>query len=557
MNEDLSGHTKTFIVFLVMIAIVTAVVIECQDNDVKAASETSGSCGEDLTWVIDSGGTLSVSGSGHMYNYSYDSVRWGGNTVKAVIINDGVESIGSNAFRDCTDLISVIMPNSVISIESGAFYMCSNLTSVFMSDSISSIGEGAFGWCSGLISISIPYGVTSIEDNTFYVCSMLKSVTIPNSVTKIGNWAFGNCSGLTSVGIPDSVTKIGEGAFGECSALTSISLPNKIKVIEEQTFVGCEKLASISIPNGVTSIGKQSFSSSGLESIILPDSVKSIGETAFLGCSNLMSVTMSKSVELIPNEAFAYCNHLTSFIIPNSVTTIGASAFKSCSSLGSVTIPDSVSTIEYAAFAYCGLTSLALPDSIRTLGVSAFDGCNKLLDISFGEKSPSIRSSFSNHSFYTEDGLTVLDKSVSSNFEGYTFKGTTTDKMIRISSKLISHTVFYDSNGGSGIAPDSESILEGSEFIVKQYTGSREGFSFGGWRYGGSVYTPGQSLTMGTSNIIMEAVWNPIPAPDKQDPDSPDTGIQDSTSNNLALICGCIVVIIALVAVGLFIKSNR
>ena len=112
------------------------------------------------------------------------------------------------------------IPDGVTSIGSGAFYNCTSLASVKIPDSVTSIGKYAFSECTGLTSVKIPDGVTSIEDALFSECTSLTSVKIPDSVTSIGEYAFAYCSGLTSVTIPRSVTKIEGGAFDNDEKLT-------------------------------------------------------------------------------------------------------------------------------------------------------------------------------------------------------------------------------------------------------------------------------------------------------------------------------------------------
>ena len=51
--------------------------------------------------------------------------------IKSVIINNGITSIGEEAFRDCSSLTSITIPNSVTSIGSEAFYECSSLENVY------------------------------------------------------------------------------------------------------------------------------------------------------------------------------------------------------------------------------------------------------------------------------------------------------------------------------------------------------------------------------------------------------------------------------------------
>ena len=234
-----------------------------------------------------------------------------GTLVTDLVIPDGVTSIGSRAFRDCTSLTSVTIPNSVTRIENYAFRDCTGLTSVTIGNSVTSIGDCAFQTCSSLTSITIPNSVTSIGEWAFGGCSSLTSVTIPNSVTSIRERAFSGCSSLTSVTIPNSVTGIGESAFSGCSSLTSITIPNSVTSIGYKAFSECSKLTSVTIPNSVTTIGGGAFSyCTGLTSITIPNSVKTIEAYAFSGCTGLTSITIPNSVTTIGKEAFANCRNL-------------------------------------------------------------------------------------------------------------------------------------------------------------------------------------------------------------------------------------------------------
>lgn len=162
----------------------------------------SGSCGDNVTFVLNDDGTLVISGSGEMTNYTSSSlVPWYNNRSKIIKaqIEDGVTSIGRDAFYMCSALTSVTIPNSVISIEDYAFSDCFGLISVTIGNSVTSIGYCAFFRCSSLASIVIPNSVTSIGQQAFDYCSGLTSITIPNSVTSIRNCAFRYCSKLKEI----------------------------------------------------------------------------------------------------------------------------------------------------------------------------------------------------------------------------------------------------------------------------------------------------------------------------------------------------------------------
>ena len=251
-----------------------------------------------LTWTLYADGTLNISGKGAMKDYNYSDnpspASQKKDSVKKVVIEDGVTSIRNSAFYDCNSLTSITIPNSVTSIGAYAFSNCYYLTNITIPNSVTSIENYAFRSCSSLTSITIPDSVTSIGKLAFYSCDSLTSITISNSVTSIEERAFAYCSRLTSITIPDSVTSIGEAAFAGCSSLTSITIPDSVTSIGEYAFQSCSSLTSITIPDSVTSIGWYAFSNcESLTSITIPDSVTSIGSRAFSECYILKTISLS------------------------------------------------------------------------------------------------------------------------------------------------------------------------------------------------------------------------------------------------------------------------
>ena len=274
----------------------------------------SGTCGDDLTWMLTKDGTLTISGTGEMaYYYGSDTAPWYKNRedIANVVVTSGVTSIGRYAFEDCSSLTGITIPEGVTSIGSAAFSGCSGLSSITIPEGVTSIGDWAFEDCSSLSSITIPEGVTSIESGTFSHCSSLSSITIPESVMSIEEGAFSHCSSLSSITIPESVTSIEKGTFSGCSSLSSITIPESVTRIGRGAFCGCSSLSSITIPEGVTSMGDSAFSGcSSLTSVRIPDGVTKIGDWAFSDCSSLTSATIPVSVTRIDEKAFYSCIEL-------------------------------------------------------------------------------------------------------------------------------------------------------------------------------------------------------------------------------------------------------
>ena len=251
-----------------------------------------------------------------------------------IVFDDIITKIGSNAFRNCSALLSISIPTSVTEIGNYVFYQCASLTTVSLPDA------------------------TTIGYNVFYQCTNLTTVSLPGATT-IGYDAFRSCASLTTVSLP-SATTIGMGVFRNCTSLITVSLPNAT-MIGENAFYQCTNLTTVSLPN-VTTIGEFAFRESGLTSLSLP-SATTIERDAFLSCASLTMVSLP-SATTIGGDAFRYCTKLTTIELPN-VTTIGEYAFEGCGNLSHVYSKTQAPTIKEHAFKDVPTTSvLHLPSSL-------------------------------------------------------------------------------------------------------------------------------------------------------------------------------------------------
>ena len=160
------------------------------------------------------------------------------NKITSIKIHENCKVIGSNAFFDNDNLVSIDLPLSIININEVAFLSCNNLTSIEIPNSVSEIGHSAFAFCTKLTSITIPDSVTSIEASAFYNCSSLTSVILGNAITSIGDNAFFNCTKLTSITIPESITSIGEYAFSNCYSLVEVINKSSLNITKGSTDNG-------------------------------------------------------------------------------------------------------------------------------------------------------------------------------------------------------------------------------------------------------------------------------------------------------------------------------
>ena len=264
----------------------------------------SGKCGDDITWQLDEVGTLTISGTGEMYNYYGGYGPWNESkqSVKQIIIGEGVKSIGESAFCHCSELESVVLPDSLISIGDYAFYGDSSLSNIEISRNVTQIGDHAFAYCNKLKSIPVEEGNTHFcsEEGILYNKDMTKIVCYPAGKTDISQF-----------NIPDGVTEVGVSAFVNCRSLTAIKIPNSVTTIGASAFSDCRNLYSVNIPQSVTSIGSSAFwYCNNMKSLVIPEGIESLEYSTFRECHNLAEIWLPSSLKKVGEAAFSWCNKL-------------------------------------------------------------------------------------------------------------------------------------------------------------------------------------------------------------------------------------------------------
>lgn len=185
---------------------------------------------------------------------------------------------------------------------------------VVLEDGITTIGDDAFSGCENLEEVSIPATVETIGNNAFKYCSHIESVRLPDGLKSLGEGAFDNCTRLSEVNIPSGITEIAKMAFNSCY-LASIVLPDGLKSIGEGAF-SSTPLVSIELPEGLTSIGDQAFLwCQELETVSLPSTIESVGKSAFGYCTSLASITcLATEPPTAGAQAADGCDDVTLFV---------------------------------------------------------------------------------------------------------------------------------------------------------------------------------------------------------------------------------------------------
>ena len=219
----------------------------------------SGSCGKNATWELYKDGTLYIKGTGAMqdYNWNYNETTkivttgapWHDShsaSVKKLVVEDGITSIGNEAFSDCESLVSAELAEGITSIGDGAFTACRDLEKINIPNSVTSIGYDAFYSCWALTSLELPSGLSKLESSAVSFTA-IKELTVPHGVKVVDSYLAAYNDNLTTVTLEEGVEEIWHRAFWGCEKLNNITIPRSVKKIEGEAFLECTSLKSVTI----------------------------------------------------------------------------------------------------------------------------------------------------------------------------------------------------------------------------------------------------------------------------------------------------------------------
>ena len=333
------------------LSIVLACVLLVSVCSLRVLAENS-ACGDNVTWTLENG-TLTISGSGDMYNFQASAKPWinARRAISSIVVTEGVTSIGEFAFSNCKNVTSVSLPGGLTRIGKMAFAGLDKLTELVIPGGVTVIGELAFMECTQLRSIALPASLTEIASSAFSDCPSLTEVNFQGTQAQ---WAgiriatqYGGNDALLNANLHFQENASGsERIGGEFGSGLSWAFQDGVLRIQGSGDYRYgtipwsnirNSIISIRIAEGLTSIRRGSFSGCrNLNDITLPDTVTSIGDDAFLGCTALTDITLSNSITHIGGNAFCGCSSLASIRIPKSLKDIGECAFYRCESLKDV-----------------------------------------------------------------------------------------------------------------------------------------------------------------------------------------------------------------------------
>ena len=173
--------------------------------------------------------------------------------LKEVVLNDGLQKIGEEAFRGCNNLLRINL-STVTEIDSRAFYECNNLKKIILSEGLKKIASRSFYDCRSLESITLPSTITEIEMDAFNRCTRLKELVLNEGIKHIGCCAFANCHSLQRISIPSTLIGTKNWVFENCKSLREVEVVSRDGTpnLGIGMFARCTALERIKFP-GISS----------------------------------------------------------------------------------------------------------------------------------------------------------------------------------------------------------------------------------------------------------------------------------------------------------------
>lgn len=404
------------VILLLALMPVTVLASEQTVPPVEAETDLAG-----LSWYVEDD-CLYITGSGPMADYSSAAAApWASyrSTATNIFMDEGITSIGNNAFSGFQKLTYVDVPDAVTRVGANAFANCPSLSSVSYCPTAASVIESeAFSGCSFLTYLELGGNLTRIGSKAFFGCTSLGMLALPEALTTVDSQAFEGCTGLKSLLVPASVTTLGSRAFYGCSGLTHIFFTGSAPALSADTFgsSGAGPTPHVSIPGNdptwtydvynllpyyiLNHLEEDEIASGRCGDLFwyLDDRnylvVYGEGEMEdYTSSTHVPWAVFADSIEVaylhdgvtsVSPYAFYQCPNLTTARLPDTLYQIGSYAFYDCPELFWVVnsqmdqkLPDSVAYIDSCAFCGCyKLSDLSFSADLVAIGESAFFGCN-------------------------------------------------------------------------------------------------------------------------------------------------------------------------------------
>ena len=363
ITTDSEGNNEVWSSTITIYDLVEAVVdnityryVEGNDYADIVTAEASAFAGKPL--VIHSTVTI----NGNTYNIRKIDYRAFYNVLMtSLTIEEGVESIETQAFIYCVNMTELSLPTTLKNIGTYAFFNCSNLTALTIPEGVESIGSYAFQFCRNLVNVTLPSTIQTIDEKAF------GSIKLRSLISNMQHPFAINANVFEQVDLSKATLFVPVGSKAEYQAAPvwkdfGTIMQGEVKEIEiagiTYRYVTGEGIADIIASDKTVLNGTD---------LVIPGSItvdektyklRKIEDSVFSGYI-ITSLIIQPGLEEIGSEAFYNCYMIQKLIIPEGVKTIGSGAFSCCFWLKELSLPSTLVSVGDKAFYDCKLTAVS------------------------------------------------------------------------------------------------------------------------------------------------------------------------------------------------------
>jgi|GEM_PF-5429539 len=473
--------------------------------------------------------------------------------LRSIVLPDHLRSVGVYAFTNA-GLDSITFPGTVTSLPSQSF-TSNRFTTVTIPASVTSLAGDAF---SGNVTKTFAPPAVSSVTYSLNGGSMPGGALLPTQADATQNTTFTVGNGIEPVkagylfgGWSDGSTSYPDGSSypmgGSPVTLSAVWLTvtwsytiNNGRVTVSGCTPSCPD-AALTIPSTieglpVTSVTSGGFGSVHIPQLTIPNSVTTFDDI-WQGGYNITRIVFAPGSKITRLRDFLFANNgnLRSIVMPDHLRQIGQYTFYNAG-LDSVTIPGTVTSIEGESFRSNRFTSVTIPWGVTSLSSGAFDGSvtktfadPAVSPVTYnlnggsmpgGASAPSQANTTQGQSFTvggaTDPVLSGFQLAGWSDFWGTVYDSGESFLMGGVAETLTAvwervYSVTYDLDGGAGTLPTHSPVANGGSFQVASADGlAFDGYTFLHWSDGSDSYAPGETYTVGESDVTLTAAWERV-----------------------------------------------
>ncbi len=178
--------------------------------DDNGDNTVGGICGENVRWILNlETGILRIYGEGDMYDYAFNETPF----------DDGDYD---ESCYDCHYFLPWFQTCKGRTVSPWDRYR-EIILECIIDEGVTSVGDDAFIRCDKMTKITLPNGITKIGWDALGHCSSLREITLPNTVKTIGHSSLPRS--IQGITFSESVTNVHDGNFSGQTSLTFLN-PN-------------------------------------------------------------------------------------------------------------------------------------------------------------------------------------------------------------------------------------------------------------------------------------------------------------------------------------------